>query len=103
MLMSPPPSDNGSFVKAESFYPVDKEAVNNLFSDAIKKWRLRETRRAQVAAERTSLAAGGVHTFGVDYRRSFDRLIHIAAQVRTRQTVLAFAADLGKDLVVALD
>jgi len=33
MLMSPPPSNNSSFVEVRPFYTVDKEPVNNLFSD----------------------------------------------------------------------
>ena len=57
---------------------------------------------ADVAAERTSSMTGDRHAFGADHRRSFDRLIHVAAQVRARKTVGAFAINLHEDWIIVL-
>jgi len=85
--MSPPPSDNGSFVKADSFYPVDKEPVNYLFSDEKIIRGLGESRRADVAAKRASPTAGRGGVFHAEGQRFFNRLIDVALEVRSTQAV----------------
>ena len=79
--MSPPSSISVEFVKAASFYTVDKEPVNTLFADERIIFDLGKVRGAYVAAEGLSSTAGMIGIVGAHDGRAVHRLIHITPRV----------------------
>jgi hypothetical protein len=80
----------------ESFYTVDEEPVNNLFSDEEVRESLRKAERAHVVAEGGSSTAGTGGIFSGHNDRSFHALIDIAERIGTSQGILAAAGQLDE-------